>query len=417
MRGKGPNLGVLALVVAAGGLLSGLFLALQYAPTVAEARRSVAHLREEVFLGGFLRGLHHWSGTFALVLAGLHGLRLFWHGAYKPPRARLWTLGCGIFVVLLGFAYTGYLLAGDERALTGLAVMEGVARSTPLVGDAVAGALAGGDRVSSATLARLYVAHVLLLPAALVLLVIAFAATWRKLGPAPRHDEEAAPPAQPARDAAGAITVLALLGLAAWLLPPPLGAEPDPSGTGAADARPEWFLLWVNELLHRVPGATFWVGGVLPAGLLGLGFALPWLARGRERSPARRKPEIAAAAVVLLGLGALTALSLAREELPAAEEPAPPPAASGGDAAARAVIAKFRCTKCHTIDGDEEGGETGPPLDRSRFQGLYTRRFFRLKVGDPLGFWPETGMVYQPRSRKPTEEELDALERFFFDSR
>jgi hypothetical protein len=84
---------------------------------------------------------------------------------------------------------------------------------------------------------------------------------------------------------------------------------------------------------------------------------------------------------------------------------------------AREVIGKFRCTKCHVIDGEGEGGETGPPLDRSRFPELYTRRYFRLKVGDPLAFWPETGMVYKPRSLKPTEQELDALERWFFGPR
>ena len=39
---------------------------------------------------------------------------------------------------------------------------------------------------------------------------------------------------------------------------------------------------------------------------------------------------------------------------------------------------------------------------------------FRLKVGDPLAFWSETGMVYRPRKLKPTPEQLALLEAWFF---
>ena len=70
---------------------------------------------------------------------------------------------------------------------------------------------------------------------------------------------------------------------------------------------------------------------------------------------------------------------------------------------------------CHQIAGDEDGGEDGPPLPRGKeFGELYTRTFFRRKVGDPVAFWADTEMTY-PKNRKPTAEELRLLERYFYE--
>jgi quinol-cytochrome oxidoreductase complex cytochrome b subunit len=218
------NLGHLALLVAAGGLLSGAFLAFHYAPTFEAARDATAHV-ETLPLGRLLRSLHHWCGNLALVLAGLHGLRLLWTGGYAAPRHVLWMLGAGTALVLLGFAYTGYLLAGDERALAGLRVME-VLSSAPLVGDAAASAVRGGGAISSATLTRLYAVHAVVLPAALVLLVVAFVASWRRVCAAPPR-----PLFVP-----GAVTLALLLALA-LLLPPALGPGRPPR-RAPPDARP-----------------------------------------------------------------------------------------------------------------------------------------------------------------------------------
>ncbi|MHC4972605.1 MAG: cytochrome b [Planctomycetota bacterium] len=427
-RDRWPNFGLLALVVAAGGLVTGVFLAFNYAPTLEAARDSVAFIQNEVTLGRLLRGLHHWAGNLALVLAAIHGWRLFWHGAYKAPRRLLWVLGGLIFLVLLGFAYTGYLLPGDERAYTGLGVMEGIAGSTPVLGEEVRTVLKGGDVVSSAMLARLHTVHTVILPAALLGLVVAFVAAWRRRGPAPHHadhrdeSEEAAPLPAAAlkRDAAYSILALALLALLAWLVPPALGAKLDPTGAGAADAKPEWFFLWVNEALRLAGGHTFLIGAVLPGALVALAFAVPLVFRGRARAPRRRKPELIAALLILGAIGGLTVSSLAAHPAAPAVPETEPGAAGDLEAQAAQVMEKFKCASCHVIDGGESDQETGPPLTRRAtadlpaFGALYRREFFRRKVGDPKGFWAETSMRYTPKRLKPTPEELAVLERWFF---
>ena len=412
---KLPNFGLLALAVAAGGLLTGPFLALNYAPTFDAARDSVHYIQNDVALGWLLRGLHHWSANFAIVLAAIHGWRIFWNGAYKKPRQFTWVIGGGIFLVLVGFAYTGYLLTGDERGYTGIGVMEQVAGSTPLVGEQASALMKGGPVVSSATLTRLYVVHTMVLPGALAGLVVAFLFALRKAratagaaaGPGWRETL--------GRDAAATVAVCLLLAFCAWALPPPVGPKPDFGGAGAPDARPEWFFLWVNQLLHMVPGATFLVAGLLPGLLVGAGLSLPWIARGTQRTPSKRRVELIAAGAVLLAIGVLTALNVAQTPQPEVEEEAV--AATDGDPAdletAALKVIRRRCRSCHVVNSDENGGDTGPPLNREGFGQLYTEKFFRAKVMAPEEFWEGTGMVYNKR-KKPNESDLEILVKYFF---
>ena len=402
-----PNLGILALIVAAGGLLTGPFLALNYAPTLDAAHDSVSYIQNDVTLGWLLRGLHHWSANFAIVLAALHGWRLFWRSAYKRPHHMVWVLGCGVFLVILGFGYTGYLLAGDERAYTGLGVMEAVAGSTPLVGDSVSQALRGGDVVSSAMLTRLYVLHAMILPAVLLGLVIAFVLAMRKAETA--AGREMRPWSElVSRDAMAAVGVCGALFLCAWLLQPALGPKPDFGGAGATDARPEWFFLWVNKLLKIVPGATFMIGAVLPGVVVGLAVGLPFLSKGRGRI------ETVTAVVIVGCIGMLTALSVASDAPPAEPTEAGEPTDAGGAEAQAVALLQAKCTRCHSIAGVEEENIDGPPLRRDVFSQLYTKKFFRLKVKDPVKFWEETSMRYTPKRWKPSDEQIELLVKYFF---
>ena len=70
-----------------------------------------------------------------------------------------------------GFALTGYLLPWDQRAYWATVVTINISKLTPLAGEIVAGVLRGGSTIGALTLTRWYSAHVIFLPAALVLLV------------------------------------------------------------------------------------------------------------------------------------------------------------------------------------------------------------------------------------------------------
>ncbi|MHC4954272.1 MAG: cytochrome b N-terminal domain-containing protein [Planctomycetota bacterium] len=413
--------GTLALVAAAASLVTGVFLSLNYAPTWEAAHASVAHIETNVGLGSLLRGIHHWAGTVAIALALMEGAVQLWLGGYQRPHHRPWLIGVALFAVLVGFGYTGYLLAGDERAFAGVLVLEGVARSMPLIGDAVASVVLGGDTVSSATLTRIYTVHVVVLPAALVLLCAALVRARAALGERAGVRNALAEHAVP-----GCVLLIAIAAFAC-LWPVPLGEAGGPSSPASESAQPEWFFLWVNELLYRVEGMTFLVASVLPIGLLVVAFLLPYMRRKPaasqgDLSPGERKPELVGAAAVAAILVVLSVLAAGRE-LPGGVEEEDEPIA-GTDPETHAdpeweeqvtrTLRRFRCANCHVINEDEDGGEDGPPLPLGEeFAELYTRKFFRQKVADPKKFWADTGMTY-PKNRKPSPDELAMLERYFY---
>jgi len=401
--------GALALVAAATGLATGVFLSLNYAPTWGAAFASVTHIQTDVVLGAFLRGLHHWAGTLAITLALFEAARMLWRGDYQRPHHRVWMLGVGLFVVLLGFGYTGYLLVGDERAYAGVLVLEGVVRSTPWIGGGLASIVLGGDAVSSATLARLYTLHVVVLPFALLALT---AALVRARGTTITSDLR--------RQAIPGCTLLGALAVLALVLPPALGDAGGPGTEASEAARPEWFFLWVNELLYRLEGKSFLVAAVLPLSILAGAFALPFL---RKEPKSGRRAEVGVASVVFVAIVGLSIMAAARPRPPEDDEEDQPgaPVPNGGqqqdpdfEEKITKTLRRFRCAKCHMIGGDEEGGEDGPPLPLGKeFRELYTRKFFEQKIGDPTAFWPDTGMTY-PKKRKPTPEEIELLARYFY---
>ena len=181
------TLGSVLLALLSVQLLTGAFLTLYYAPTPDHAYDSVRFITA-LPAGRIVRGLHHYGASFIVVALALHMLRVIAFGSYKPPREVTWLSGLALLALVLGFALTGYLLPWDQRAYWATVVTINIAQLTPLGGEIVAGVLRGGDTIGALTLTRWYAAHVIFLPAALVLLVVAHVcadAPSRHLRPGP----------------------------------------------------------------------------------------------------------------------------------------------------------------------------------------------------------------------------------------
>jgi len=102
----------------------------------------------------------------------LHTLRVFFTGAYKSPRELNWVVGVLLFAVMLGLAFTGYLLPWDMKALFATKVGLDIAESVPFVGEWIKTLLAGDSTIIGAqTLTRFFAIHVFFLPAALFVLM------------------------------------------------------------------------------------------------------------------------------------------------------------------------------------------------------------------------------------------------------
>ncbi len=171
-------------------LLTGTFLTLWFQPSMtdiiyhgsylplrgvrmSQAYASTLQISFDVRGGLLIRQIHHWAAD--LFMAGIfaHMLRVFFTGAYRKPREINWLIGITLLTLGLLEGLFGYSLPDDLLSGAGLRILEGVIQSIPLVGSYVAFFLFGGAFPGHDIVPRLYILHVLVIPALILALVSA----------------------------------------------------------------------------------------------------------------------------------------------------------------------------------------------------------------------------------------------------
>ncbi|MEE8369577.1 MAG: selenite/tellurite reduction operon b-type cytochrome ExtP [Dehalococcoidia bacterium] len=157
--------------------VTGILLMFYYVPDVNRAYQDIAALETNVRWGLFMRNMHRWTAHAMVILVFLHMMRVFYTGAYKPPREFNWVVGVLLLVLTLVLSFTGYLLPWDQLALWAVTVGHGIAGSTPYFGDETQLVVFGGFEIGPAALIRFYTLHVLALPLiAAIMMAVHF---WR----------------------------------------------------------------------------------------------------------------------------------------------------------------------------------------------------------------------------------------------
>ena len=158
-------------------IITGLALMLYYTPHPPEAYRSMKDLQFVVTFGRVLRNTHRWAAHAMVLTVFLHLCRVFFTGAYKPPRQFNWVVGVVLFLLTLGLSFTGYLLPWDQLAFWAITVGTNIAAYAPVIGERLKYLLLGGHVIGPGALLRFYVLHCVILPVgALVLIAVHF---WR----------------------------------------------------------------------------------------------------------------------------------------------------------------------------------------------------------------------------------------------
>ncbi len=149
--------------------ITGIFLMFYYTPSAETAYADIEALSTNVAFGSLVRNMHRWGAHLMVLSVFLHMSRVFYHGAYKPPREFNWVVGVILLLLTLLLSFSGYLLPWDQLALWAVTVGTNMAGFVPVVGNEVKFALLAGVEVSGATLLRFYVLHVLAFPFILVI--------------------------------------------------------------------------------------------------------------------------------------------------------------------------------------------------------------------------------------------------------
>jgi ubiquinol-cytochrome c reductase cytochrome b subunit len=385
-------LGSVAAFLVVLEIVTGIFLAMYYAPSVTGAWASVAYIQDQLTLGWFVRGLHSFGSSALIVVTGLHLLQVLLFGAYKAPRELNWIVGLGLFGVVAVFALSGYLLPWDQKGYWAKLVEATILGNTPVAGPLLQRLVQGGSAFNNLTLAHAYAAHAMLLPIVLGALLALHIYLFRRHGHTPKwtlSDSEAARRAEPfwpdqaARNAvAGAVAfAIVVIAVVRWHGP---GLESPADPASSYMARPEWYALPLFQLRMFFEGPAEIVATMIIPGILtGILVALPFLDRAPTRAPSKRPAVMAGALVGIVAVGLLAGLALRKDARDAryaqaraverersetarrlALEGVPP---EGGMAvyrndplfAAREIWDE-KCAGCHGLSG--QGGDKGPDL-------------------------------------------------------
>lgn len=376
-------------------LVTGVGLTMYYVPAPALAYDSVRYINDVLPLGWMVRGLHYWGASFVVIMAGVHMLRVFFWGSYKAPREVTWITGMVLLLLILGFSLSGYLLPWDQKAYWATTVTINIARSSPVIGEYLAGVLRGGSELGALTLGRWYSAHVFLLPAVLITFIVAHILLMRKhgiSGPVTPGDgaTNAFFPWHVMKDTVMMAAVFALLVTVVMLFPAHLDKIANPADASYIP-RPEWYFLSLFELLKYFPGPLEPIGTlVIPGLVVGFLFALPFLDRGTSRHPLRggRMKLVIAMLGIVGGVVSLTTLGLI--DSPPRYDPNDwgPQSLAGQELA---VGPESTCVQCHVTGG------AGSPLEATTI--TRDTEWLLFHMADPVAIAPGVRPADEPAPR------------------
>ena len=171
------GLGVISIILFGFLAVSGTLLMFYYVPSVERAYTNIVELQTEIGFGQLMRNAHRWAAHLMVVAVILHMLRVFYTGAYKPPREFNWVVGVVLLILTLSASFTGYLLPWDQLSYWAITVGTNIAGYTPVLGTQIQALLLGGPEVGQEALTRFYALHVMGVPG--LMLAVMSLHLWR----------------------------------------------------------------------------------------------------------------------------------------------------------------------------------------------------------------------------------------------
>ena len=157
--------------------VTGVYLMFFYIPSTTSAYTDILNIQASVAFGQITRNIHRWGAHLMVFFVFLHMMRVFYHGAYKPPREFNWVVGVLLLLMTIALSFTGYLLPWDQISYWAITIGLNMAGATPIINTPIQSLIFGGLEVGQNTLLRFYVLHIMVLPlVAAVFLAVHF---WR----------------------------------------------------------------------------------------------------------------------------------------------------------------------------------------------------------------------------------------------
>jgi ubiquinol-cytochrome c reductase cytochrome b subunit len=272
---------------------------------VSQAYESALNLSFDVRAGLVMRQMHHWAALVFVATIIVHLCRVFFTGAFRRPREINWVVGLTLMLLAIVNGFAGYSLLDDQLSGTGIRIAYSVLISIPLIGPWLASLLFGGGFPGDDIIPRLFIIHVLIVPAAIAILLTAHLAILVRHkhthfpGRGARDDNVVGERLWPtyAFKAGGLFFLVAgvLAGLAGFVQINPIWIYGpfEPQNVSSA-SQPDWYMGWLEGALRVMPNwetrigwftipNPFWGGVLLPGITFGLLYTWPWLEAWRTK--------------------------------------------------------------------------------------------------------------------------------------
>src|SRR4051794_4154157 len=298
-------------------LLTGVFLTFWFTPSMSEsayqgsytqlrgvpmsdAYASTLHISFDIRGGLLVRQMHHWAAMLFIAAMYVHLMRVFLTGAFRKPRELNWVIGSLLLLLGIVEGFAGYSLPDDLLSGTGLRIADGLIKATPVVGTYMSFLLFGGEFPGDTIIPRLYMAHILLIPALLLaligahMLLLVFHKHTQWPGPGRTEQNVVGYPMLPVYMAkAGGVFFMvfgvpAVMGALLSINPIWKYGPYDPSKV-TAGSQPDWYMGWPDGALRIMPNWESHVWGhtiswnvllpiqILPVALFTVVLLLPFI--------------------------------------------------------------------------------------------------------------------------------------------
>lgn len=142
-------------------IISGIFLAMHYIPNLKLAFNSIQYIMRDVPNGWFIRYVHANGASMFFIIVYIHLFRGLFYGSYLNPRQLVWCSGVFILLLMMGTAFTGYVLPWGQMSFWGATVITSMVSILPK-GQLIVEWLWGGFVIKDPTLRRFFVIHFVL---------------------------------------------------------------------------------------------------------------------------------------------------------------------------------------------------------------------------------------------------------------
>ena len=319
-------------------LVSGVLLLMYYQAGEATSYESIRYITSKVPFGWLIRSIHCWSAHLMIISLVVHMFSTMILKAYRKPRELTWVTGFLLFAIALGFGFSGYLLPWNELSFFATAVGTDSVKSVPVVGQWLLEVMRGGPDVTINTLYRFFALHVVILPLVMLGVVSGHLVFIQVQGMA--HGMAHQRPDRPGlkffpdflvRDLLLWLCCLIVLAILVYLLPYgpgipgmewELGKKANPLAPAYPGIKPEWYFLWVYQLLKEFPPHLFGMEGpqaalLVVTVLMGIWALVPWLdRRAAKGQPSPMFTDLAIAAIIFMAYLTLKAWDIGGKGAP-----------------------------------------------------------------------------------------------------